>query len=147
MEGYLFTATPQAAFDAYNLFPSVRFAAQLEDGSGFAAFDWYHPQMHEFGEVRVSQPLPDYPDTWPDWAKKAGPKRGIANGMEWYARIPQDWKVGLELCSLEAVTGLAYLDDGCMLVESQGPVAVGSLFNTRVIHYEQAEAPVRLQAV
>lgn len=148
MEGYLFCETPGAAMGASVLFgETIRYWAHLDDGTGFAAFDWYHPSLHEFGTVRMSEPLPDYPDSWPDWMRKAAPKRGKATRDQWFATVPYDEAVETELCALHAVSGLAKLENGLLLVESHGPVIVQSDgLNARAVYYEQARTEARLPA-
>jgi len=133
MEGYIFTATPAAALDAFHLFDEIRYHAHLDDHSGFAAFDLYHPHMTEFGDVRMIDPNAVWPGPVPQF-----PKRGYATPDDWFARIPYDEATAAELYRLNAVTGLALIEGGELLVESHGPVIVQSDgLNAKAVHFEQ----------
>ncbi len=80
--GYLLTEDPEVAL-ALCGHGGVRYAAELTDGRGFAAFDVDREMLYELGtlgEVLV-QADPDYPDSWPDWAKQA-PHKKFESTME-----------------------------------------------------------------
>ena len=70
----------------------VRYAGSFADGKGIAAFDapeWSDVvTLSTLGDVYMETSEPEYPDTWPDWARPTrGPKRKIANGTERFALI------------------------------------------------------------
>jgi hypothetical protein len=142
MEGYLFCETPGNAFHAKETFPTIRYAAQLDDGSGFAAFDWYHPSLHEFGEVRTISPQVQSHIPWP-WNF---PKRALATPDDWFARLAMDDTDALEgLEDVSAIRGLVILDDDSMLIESRGPIVLQSDgLNAKVRYYEQDRTEARL---
>jgi hypothetical protein len=80
--GYLFTKDPQLALDMCG-HGGVRYAAELTDGRGFAAFDTNREGLYllgTLGDVLVIAE-PDHPDTWPDWARPHAPHKNFASTM------------------------------------------------------------------
>jgi hypothetical protein len=82
--GYLFTDDPEVALALCGT-SGVRYAAELTDGRGFAAFDTDRPGAYELGSLgevlQISEP--DYPDTWPDWARRPNaPHKNFASTMD-----------------------------------------------------------------
>lgn len=130
--GYVLTHEGSEALEAFQD-QRVRFAASLEDGSGIIAFDGPGLDFMEFGTVFMAEPHPDHPDTWPDWAKKAAPKRAIATGREVYALVGVAFEEYLH--SLEAVTGCVRVADSLLLVESDGPVSAGAGWASAVMEF------------
>jgi hypothetical protein len=122
--GYVLTFD---AADALKVFddPSVRYAAALDNGRGLAAFDGEPFGFSDIGTVWMTQPEPDYPDTWPDWYRKAAPKRARATGRECFSFIPTSYERYLH--EQEWVTGCVRLRGvpELLLVESDGPIAAG----------------------
>lgn len=122
--GYLIT---EHASDALELFVDkrVRYAAQLEDGSGFVAFDGQPGVLIEFGNVHMAtQDIVPWP-----WA---APKRGIGTGREVFSLVPSAFADYLR--EQECVTGAVSLGPDAILVESDGPIA-GGVWTSRVIAY------------
>lgn len=128
--GYIIYQDAADAFDAFHQYGGIRFAAELTDGTGFAAFDRLLENMQD-EENRVfltQEPLPGHRDTWPDWYKKAAPKRGIGTGMEHFALVPMAFEEYLH--AQESVTGCARVievgaDEPVLMVESNGPIGTG----------------------
>ncbi len=74
--GYLLTEDPKVALALCGP-GGVRYAAELTDGRGFAAFEVDRELLYELGtlgEVLVESD-PNYPDSWPDWARTAPHKK------------------------------------------------------------------------
>lgn len=134
--GYVLTFDAAEALKVFDD-PSVRYAAALDNGRGIVAFDGDWFGFENIGTVWMAQP-PDGADPTqpiPDWYKKAAPKRAIATGRECFAFIP----VGFEryLHKQEAVTGCVRLVGvpELLLVESDGPIAAGDIFEAKVDSY------------
>jgi hypothetical protein len=128
--GYVLT---REGNDALALFTDerVRFAAALSDGSGIVAFDGGWEALGGLalgiGTVFMAQePHPDDPRTWPDWAREGHviPKRRMATGREHFTLVSVSFEEYAH--GLEAVTGCVRVTDDLLLVESDGPVAIGA---------------------
>jgi hypothetical protein len=131
--GYCLTREGTDALEAFND-DRVRFAAALDDGSGIVAFDGGWEGFDTLGTVFMAQePHPDYPDTWPDWARKQFPKRAIATGREHYALLKL--RFAEYLSQQDAVTGIAQVTDELLLVESDGPIAAGASWSAAVSEF------------
>jgi len=97
------------SFDIEEVFEhsAVRYACTTHEGGSFAAFDAVEPSDIQWfkmlGKVYLELSEPDYPDTWPDWARPTrGPKRKVANGMERFALV-------------SATTGRLLLEEGLVV--------------------------------
>ena len=81
--GYLLTTDPGVALDLCGDH-GVRYAAHLDDGRGFAAFDTDREGLYllgTFGDVLTIAAEPDHPDTWPDWARPHAPHKNYVSTM------------------------------------------------------------------
>lgn len=142
MNGYVIT---DRGIDALDLFehPSVRYAAALQDGKGIAAFDADAEEFRAFGRVLIAQePHPDYPDTWPDWYRKAAPKRAIATGRECFALLPMIFEQYAH--EADVITGCVRVADlyvvgesteTWLLAESDGIATLGLGWASAVMEY------------
>lgn len=133
MNGYVLT---REGSDALALFDDdrVRFAASLSDGSGIAAFDGAAEGFDKLGTVFAAQePHPDYPDTWPDWYRIIAPKRRVANGREHFTLAAVAFEEYAH--GLQAVTGCVRVTDELLLIESDGPIAVGAGWTAEVMEF------------
>ncbi|MDP9223584.1 MAG: hypothetical protein M3P18_06955 [Actinomycetota bacterium] len=113
--GYIITETGEIAFRVFDTVAGVRFACSTTDGKGFAAFDVPDGEMFEwsglvaaYGASNVLLAEPDYPDSWPDWAKTrypSAPKRGIATGNETFALV-KDSLLGVSVGGFDVAVGV-----------------------------------------
>jgi hypothetical protein len=81
--GYLFTEDPEVALDMCGT-NGVRYAAELTDGRGFAAFDTDREGLYflgTLGEV-ITASEPDWPDSWPEWARPNAPHKNRPSSLE-----------------------------------------------------------------
>jgi hypothetical protein len=126
MSGYIFTATGAEALAVFED-ERVRYAASMDDGTGFVAFDGEpNYQLEALGRVLMMEPHPDYPDSWP---KHFAPKRRVSNGMERFAIVSDLLADDImrDPYSSNHVTGVALFHDGTVLLETDGfkvPMAI-----------------------
>lgn len=135
MNGYILTREGSDALEAFND-ERVRFAASLSDGSGIVAFDGNADGFGELGTVFLAQEHPEGADPTqplPDWYKRMAPKRGVANGREHFALVAIAFEQYAH--ELEAVTGVVRVSDELLLVESDGPIVVGSSWTAEVMEF------------
>ncbi len=99
----------------------IRYAAVLDDGRSLIAWDGAIPIIPA-GSGRIFHPMmthdPDYPDSWPDWARpgKAAPKRAVSNGLERFALVSIDLAGAVAIDP--RVTGIVQVDHELCLVET-----------------------------
>lgn len=139
MNGYGYIIGPHAYGSIID--QRVRYAAVLDNGLQLAAYDGSAEGLESHGTVFDLQPTPEYPDTWPDWAKKAAPKRGIANGLEHFALVSEEHL----LHNLEGMefSGVALVAPDLVLVETQGlhvPLAIWHGAATRYFDIREVRA-------
>ena len=81
MNGLLLTDHPFEVFDALE---GARYAGKTRHGQGIVALDDVtHGDVFRKGVFYAEEPIPDNPDTWPEWARPSrGPKRKVADGSE-----------------------------------------------------------------
>jgi hypothetical protein len=128
--GYVLTREGSRALELF-ADNRVRFAAELDDGSGFVAFDGEALGFMDSGTVFMAQePHPDYPPSWP-W--RDCPKRAIATGREHFALLSVSFEEYLH--TQEAVTGCVRVTDELLLVESDGPISAGPGWSAGVMEY------------
>jgi hypothetical protein len=74
MSGYIRTETGAEAMAAFNELDAVRYAAIMDDGTGFFAFDGNIDMALDMLVLRdgLMEPIPEYPDTWPTKSSEAG---------------------------------------------------------------------------
>jgi len=89
--GYLLTKDPEVALELAG-YEGVRYAARLEDGRGFAAFDTDHEGMYRLGTLGevfiISEADPNDERTWPDWARQAPHKKFTSTLEDRFALYP-----------------------------------------------------------
>ena len=140
--GYVFTADYRDALALMGT-QGVRYAAELSDGSGFAAFD----SEDEIGEgsmavegwiVTVMDPHPDYPPSWP-W--REGPKRQIGTGNERFSLYAAG-----ERHRIPVPDAACWVSDGVrplLLVETSGWLGGPEpIWTAEVVSFLDARAPV-----
>lgn len=88
MNGLLIT---DVAFDVFDIYgDKARYAGLTRDGRGIVFLDdvLFDPSG-EMAQGTWYAEEPDYPDTWPDWARPSrGPKRKVADGTEAFIVLP-----------------------------------------------------------
>jgi hypothetical protein len=141
--GYVLSTYADTALDAFRD-ERVRYAAGLDDGSGFLAFDGDPEGLLTYGRVYMTDPQPDHPDTWPDWAKRIPPKRANATGNEVFSIVSEGLMeiLALDEGAMSKCTGYVRLTDGNYLTETQKwvpPLAVwsGIVFAYRDVRLEE----------
>ncbi len=121
--GYLFTPEGKAALELFDD-DRVRFAASLDDGSGFLAFDGSAPDFQVYGTVHMGEEI------FPFFV----PKRWHGMGREVYAMVPGLFTEYLK--ELKAVTGVAKITEAMLLVESDGPISIGADWQAGVVEFK-----------
>lgn len=127
MSGYIITNDGDEALEAFEN-EAVRYAAKMDDGTGFIAYDGAIAITLDASGIRLMEPIPEYPDTWP---KRIAPKRGVSNGMERFAIVSDLLADDImrDPYSNKHVTGVVVLSDSTVLIETDGfkvPMAIWS---------------------
>ena len=115
--------------DALELFSDerVRFAAKLHDGTGFVAFDGDDSGFAFFGTIW--RPVENILHPWIIVA----PKRRVGTGLEHYSLVSVEFET--YLATQDTVTGLCRISDALLLVESDGPIVAGQVWNAAVVEF------------
>jgi len=118
MSGYILTDTGAAALSAFTD-ERVRYAAALEDGTGFVAFNGDDADGIADGRIFHEQAF-----IWPFGA--AAPKRGVGNGTEAFALVQLD-----DMDAMFAAYAGVQVSDTEMMVEGYG-VKVATFLDKRL---------------
>ena len=124
MTGYIITETGDEALAMCDN-DAVRYAASMEDGTGFVAYDG-EIELEFTDNLQMMEPHPDYPDSWP---KRICPKRAVSNGFERFAIVSDLLAndIMADPWSSKHVTAATMLTDGNALIETDGfsvPMAI-----------------------
>lgn len=151
MFGYIITAYGHEALEMYEECDRIRYAARLDNMYGIVAFDGEVAGMHlRAGSVihiihDAQEPIPESPDTWPDWHRILAPKRRISNGREHFAFVSTDFRKAI--METESVTGAVDVGNGQILVESDGPIAAGFVWSGGVVEFRDRRIDATKESV
>ena len=125
MTGYIITNDGREALEAFEN-EAVRYVADMEDGTGLIAYDGAIEITLSSEGIRLMEPHPDYPDSWP---KRICPKRAVSNGFERFAIVSDLLAndIMADPWSSKHVTAATMLTDGNALIETDGfsvPMAI-----------------------
>lgn len=127
MSGYIITETGEEALAMFDN-DAVRYAASMEDGTGFVAYDG-EIELEFTDNLQLMEPIPEYPDTWPKREGHVIPKRRVSNGFERFAIVSDLLSNDLmrdPWCN-KHITAAVMLTEGNALIETDGfsvPMAI-----------------------
>lgn len=133
--GYVFTKDGDTAFELF-ADDRVRFAASLDEGSGFVAYDGSGAGFEQYGTVHEVQNFVS-----PFFV----PKRWRGMGREVYSMVPELFIPMLR--EMRSVTGVAQITSAMLLVESDGPIGIGVDWQAGVVEFKDKRTASELELV